>query len=494
VLAAPLLARPALGRSPLPGYPFTLGVASGDPAPDSVVLWTRLAPDPMNGGGMPGQRFPVQWKVAHDDRMSDVVREGTVLAEPESAHSVHVEVDGLQPSRQYFYQFRAGSELSVVGRTRTLPPAGAPAAGLTMAIASCQNFPVGYFAAYRHMAEQDLDLVLHLGDYIYEGGLQGSLGRGHHPGVVCRTLDDYRTRHAQYKGDLDLQTAHQAGAWMVVMDDHDVVNNWAAEDTDPDTPVEVFLQRRTAAMQAYYEHMPMRRTSLPQGPDMRMYRRLEYGDLATISLLDTRQYRSDQPCGSGITARCADALDEAQTMTGPEQERWLLDGLGASRARWNVIAQQTIMADFDFRAGAGEEYQMDNWAGYAAARNRLLGFVHHRRPSNPVVLSGDIHATFVNDLKADFADPGSETLATEFVGTSITSNKPNDDVVRAALPDNPHVRYYNGSRRGYVRFDVRPDRWSSDLLFVDDVTDENSAVRSLARYVVEDGQPGAVEA
>jgi len=488
-LASQLPVARAFGTPAFANYPFSLGVASGDPLPDGVVLWTRLAPDPFTpDGGMPHYQFPVQWKVCNDEAMTEVVREGTALATPEYAHSVHVDVRGLRPDRWYYYQFRAGSELSPVGRTRTAPAPGTASGSLVFTMASCQNFPAGYFAAYRHMAERDLDLVVHLGDYIYEGPAQGSLGRGHLPAKGCQTLEDYRIRYAQYKSDADLQAAHAAAPWLVSLDDHEVQNNWTGTDTD-----ESFLRRRAAALQAYYENQPVRLSSPPQGPDMVLYRRLTFGDLASFSVLDTRQYRSDQPCGGGIKPRCAEALDPAQTMTGPEQERWLLEGLDASTARWNLIAQQTIMAELDFLAGPGEEYQTDNWAGYVAARERILSFLHQRRPANPVVLSGDIHATFVNDLKLNFADPASPTIGTELICTSITSGKPDhlNDRIEAARGDNPHVKFYNGRQRGYVRCEVTAQELRSDLLFLDDVTDPDSAVRTQATYVVESGRPGA---
>ncbi|MGH3731075.1 MAG: alkaline phosphatase D family protein, partial [Micromonosporaceae bacterium] len=376
-------------------------------------------------------------------------------------------------------------------RTRTTPRVDQRTGHLAFAVASCQSYPAGHYAAYRHMAEQDLDLVVFLGDYLYEGPQQGQIGRGHLPNYEIRSLEDYRIRYGQYKSDPDLRAAHAAFPWLVTIDDHEVENNFADEDSDPDSDPAEFLRRRAAAFQAYYEHQPLRLASMPDGPDMALYRRFRYGDLAEFSVLDTRQDRSDQACGGGVTERCEEAYDPTRTMTGPAQERWLLDGLGESRARWNTIAQQTLMAELDFQAGEPALYNMDNWAGYVPARERILTFLRERQPSNPVVLTGDIHASFVNDLKADFANPSSVTLGTEIACTSISSGKGNNGQIEAALPENPHVKFYNGRQRGYVRCDVTRDQWRANLLFVDDVSNPDSPVRSQARYVIEDGRPGA---
>lgn len=482
-----------VGAQPrFPDYPFKLGVASGEPLPDSVVIWTRLAPDPLKGGGMPDRPVPVQWQVATDETMSRVVRRGNFVARPELGHSVHVEVGGLDPNRYYWYQFKVGREISPVGRTKTAPIPSDQNNQFRFAFASCQAWQAGYYAAYRHMAEQELDLVVHLGDYIYEGGINPDAVRQHNSPEIY-TLEDYRNRYALYKGDPNLQSAHAAFPWLVTFDDHEVDNNWADEiPQDPELQSkEAFLQRRAVAFQAYYEHMPLRRVSVPQGIDMQLYRRYTFGNLAEFDVLDTRQYRSDQACGEGIKPRCPEALDPSRTMTGAKQEQWLLEGLARSQAQWNVMAQQTIMAELDFQAGPGEAYNMDNWGGYVPARDRLLSFLGDRKPSNPVVITGDIHATFVNDLKLNFQDPNSPTVGTEFVGTSISTGKGNNDTIESALPDNPHIKFYNGRQRGYVLCDLNRERWQSDLLFVDEVENPNSPVRKLATYMVENGRPGA---
>ncbi|MFI6227660.1 alkaline phosphatase D family protein [Micromonospora echinospora] len=495
LVAPQITAGPALAV-PLPADPFTLGVASGDPSPDGVVLWTRLAPSPLDpDGGMPGVPVQVNWQVATDERFSDVVRAGSVRAEPGWAHSVHVEVSGLLPDRVYFYRFRAGRHLSPVGRTRTFPAAGAAVTSMTLAAVSCQSLPAGRYAAYRHLAAGDHDLVLHLGDYIYEaaGAANPKAGpdRRHAPFKVIRTLEEYRIRHAQYRLDPDLQAAHAAAPFLCVPDDHEVVNNAAGDlGADGNSTPEVYLPRRAAAFQAYYEHLPLRRSSMPQGPAMQLYRRLDYGNLAQLTLLDTRQYRSPQEDGPTFQRLKPSAYDVARTMTGPDQERWLLAGLAASSARWNVIGQQVYFAAIDMEPGDAEFYNTDKWDGYPAARSRITGFLHQRRPRNPVVLSGDVHAAMVNDITLD-ADPTSPVVATEFLGSSITSEKGNNDLFEAALPENPQVRYYNGRQRGYLSCTVTPEQWTADLWFVDDVLDAGSPVRKGASYVLEDGRPGA---
>lgn len=482
----------AVAQPALPENPFTLGVASGDPAPDGVVLWTRLAPKPLEGGGMPSAAVEVTWEVARDERMTDVVKKGRVTASPDLAHSVHVEVRGLEHSRWYWYRFKAGSHVSPLGRTRTAPDTRKQLGKLSFAFASCQHYETGYFTAYRHMAEEDLDVVVHLGDYIYEGATRPGRPRAH-VGAEPVSLTDYRNRHAQYKLDPDLQKMHALFPWIVTWDDHELENNYAGDKSEDGAPRDEFLERRANSYQAYYEHMPLRRASLPRGSSMQLYRRLQFGNLADFSVLDTRQYRTDQPCGDGNKPQCPEALRTDATMLGGEQERWFLDGLRRSRARWNVIAQQVMMAKVDRRAGPEQAYAMDQWNGYEVPRNRILKFLHESRPSNPVVITGDIHSNWVADLKLDFADVKSPIVGTEFVGTSITSGGNGADTlpaVDAYLPENPHVRFYN-NQRGYVRCVLTPQRWQSDYRVVATVETPGSDIRTRASFVVESGRPGA---
>ncbi|MDW5330143.1 alkaline phosphatase D family protein [Plantactinospora sp. KLBMP9567] len=463
----------------LDAAPFTLGVASGEPRHDSVVLWTRLAPDPLDAvdGGMPAEPVRVRWEVARDPGFRHLVRTGEVTALPESAHAVHVVVPHLSPDRWYWYRFRVGEATSRVGRTRTLPAPGAKVDHLRFAFASCQSWAGGPYPAYRDMAEQELDFVVHLGDYIYE--------------TTDGSLTEFRRLHALYKTSPDLRAAHARFPFILTWDDHEVQNNYAGPVAGAAGDGRPFLERRANGYQAYHEHLPLRPEQRPDGPDMLLYRRFDFGRLARFSVLDTRQYRSDQALGDGRKEPTGEVFDPTRTMTGPEQERWLLDGLRRSKARWNVIAQQTIMAAFDYDLGPGRIVNLDQWDGYPPARSRILDFVARHRISNPVVLSGDWHTHWVNDLKSDFADARSRTVATEFVGTSISSGAGWDADVRAGLAANPHVRFYNGSYRGYVICDVTERRWRADLRIVLDARDPASPAYTIAAFEVRDGVPGA---
>jgi len=417
---------------------------------------------------------------------------------PSFAHAVHVEVDNLEPGRWYWYRFRAGAETSTIGRTRTAPPANA-ADRLRLAFASCQHYEHGYFSAYRHMLADDLDLIVHGGDYIYESSWSQAVRK--HGAPEPHTLDDYRIRHALYKTDPDLQAAHAACPWVVTWDDHEVQNDYANDRSERLDPAEWFLQRRAAAYRAYYEHMPLRRQMVPFGPHMRLFTRVAFGRLAQIHVLDGRQYRSHQPCaapgrgGSNVVEDCPERLDPRLTILGDAQERWLEAGLDRSPARWNVIAQQTLMAQLDRKPGPGLQVWTDGWDGYPAARRRLLDYLGQRKPANPIVLGGDVHSFWVTDLKPDFDDPRSPVVATEFVATSITSSFPRrQEELELVLTDNPHVRLANGSRRGYLRVEITRERLRADLRALRSVARPGAEADTLATFVVEDGRPGAVRA
>jgi alkaline phosphatase D len=489
--AARAQARPRFGS-----HPFTLGVASGYPQPEGVVLWTRLAPDPLAGGGMPAQPVEVGWEVAADEAFHKIVRRGKAIADPAFAHAVHVEVSGLEPARWYWYRFHAGAETSTAGRTRTAPARDAAAERMRFAFASCQHYEQGYYAAYRHMAGEDLDLVIHLGDYIYES----SWGRAHvrkHEADEPITLAEYRNRHACYRSDADLQAAHAAFPWLATWDDHEVDNDYAGAYSQDRDPPALFLKRRAAAYQAYYEHMPLPAWARPKGPDMRLYAAYSFGRLARFHVLDSRQYRSPQACprpgrgGSNVVEDCTERLDPARTMLGAAQERWLFEGLAASTARWNVIAQQTLMAQVDRLPGPGQAFWTDGWDGYPLARRRLLEHVAAARVANPVVIGGDVHMSVVADLKTDFDDPRSPVVATEFVGTSITSQGMPLARIEAWQADNPHIRHANPTRRGYTAIELSARRCVAHLRTLDDVRDPQSRIRTLTSFAVEDGRPGA---
>lgn len=484
--------------------PFSLGVASGAPEPDGFVLWTRLAPEPgLAGGGMAPEPVAVRWEVAEDDGFARIVRSGQAVAHPELAHSVHVEVRGLQAERWYHYRFLTGGganqAVSPTGRSRTAPLADALPARLRFAFASCQQYEQGYFGAYRHMADENLDLVLFLGDYIYES----SWGRDHvraHIGGEPRSLAEYRIRHAQYRGDPDLQRMHAAAPWLLTWDDHEVDNDYAddrSEDLDP-----TFLARRAAAYRAYFEHMPLRESARPEGPAMRLYGRHRFGRLAEFLILDDRQHRAYQACpkprrgGSNVVdvERCPALRDPSRSMLGAAQERWLDRCFAESRGRWNVIGQQTLFSRVGGRQGPGETAWTDGWDGYPAARQRLLDAMQARRLVNPVLLGGDVHSNWICDVKADFSDPGSRVVATEFCGTSITSQGRAQAHLDRARGENPHVRLAESDHRGYGVVELTPERCTTTLRVVDTVKDREQRIATRARFVVESGRPGAAAA
>lgn len=476
-----------------PGDPFRLGVASGEPYPDGVVLWTRLALDPVSPdgtGGMPDRVIAVEWQVAEDERFRRIVARGTAKASPALSHSVHVEVSGLRPHRHYWYRFRTGGYTSPVGRTRTAPDPKASVSRLDFAFASCQNFYEGYYTAFSHLAAEDLDFVVHLGDYIYEGGGQGTIGRGHLPAVETFSLADYRIRFGQYKADPELQLAHAAFPWLVTVDDHDVENNWAGShsqpDTEPDQDPAVFLKRRADAFQAFYENQPLRLESKPDGPDMTLFRRRPFGRLASLHMVDTRQYRDVLPTEQ------ADRHDPSRTMLGAAQERWLIDGLDRSRTTWNILGNQVFMFQADHTEGPDTRYGLDPWDGYTAARQRLFNAVADRGVENFVVLTGDAHRGTAADLKLDFDDPSSRTIGTEFLGSSISSGRDGaamDNLGRIWLAENPHLKFHN-AQRGYVSCSVTPESWQADYKVVPYVTRPGAPLELAGRIHVEAGKAG----
>lgn len=474
--------------------PFRLGVASGDPTSTGVVIWTRLAPRPLEpDGGMDGVRTIVSWEVAEDDSFAHVVRRGRATAAPELGFSVHVDVDGLSPDRWYWYRFRTGDAVSPAGRMRTTPARGA-VTPLHFAFASCQHWEHGLFTAYEHMASEELDLVVHLGDYIYEYASVATRVRSH-AGLELLTLDDYRRRYAQYKTDPLLRAAHERAPWIAVWDDHEVDNNYAGLLGENGMESEEQThQRRAAAYQAWWENTAARVPRARSWADLTITRAIDWGGLARFWMMDGRQYRSLQACDSeSQVVPCGDWADPSRTMLGPAQEKWLIDGLGASSARWQVLANQVMMAPFDSRQGPETQLSMDQWSGYPAARDRLLGAIAERAPNRTVVLTGDIHSSWVNELHAGFARPDCPVIAAEFVGTSISSGGDGADrssyVRDANLAENPHVKWQNG-RRGYVSCTVSPESWQAAYRIVPFVSRPGAPVETPTRWRVTHGRPG----
>jgi alkaline phosphatase D len=495
------VAAPVRGAARIPTDPFTLGVASGDPLPDSVVLWTRLAPEPFEAdGGLGEQRVLVEWEVAMDEWFVLVVQRGTTVAYPEYGHSVHVDVKGLDPGTSYFYRFRTGPWISPMGRTRTAPAEDTAPTSLKLAAVACQAYQDGYYTVHRHLAQEDVDVVFHLGDYLYEYAVDSAGGArqyaaGTLPDVFNRetlTLADYRMRYALYKSDPDLRAVHAAHPFVVAWDDHETENNYADDHSENAEPPEQFLLRRAAAYRAYWENQPLRTAQRPQGPDARLYRRFHWGTLAQFDILDTRQYRSDQAYGDTPHVPGPDSDDPARTMTGNAQERWLIDGWRASTAVWNVTPQQVCFSQRKFDVNAQAKVSMDAWDGYRASRNRIVAGAKAAGVDNWMILTGDVHVGYAFDIKDDFDDPRSKTLGTEFTCTSVASGR--DGVEKPANWDtymraNPHLKFYNG-KRGYLRVELGRQTARADFRTVSAVTKPGAPITTAASFVSEAGAPG----
>ena len=476
---------------------FALGLASGCPRPSGMVLWTRLT-----GADLPAHT-EVQWELAEDEAFTRIAARGVESAVIADAHTVHAEPSGLKPDRWYWYRFTALGARSPVGRTRTAPAVDADVKNLRFAIASCQRWDHGRYAAWADMAQQDLDLVLFLGDYIYEyGAVSNASASGPaprvHVGGLCRTLPEYRQRFAQYKSDPALQAMHARAPWIVTWDDHEVDNDWAADSSqglEADFPA-----RRVASAKAYWEHMPFTKAMRPNGHEIRIHERYDWGRLARLITLDCRQYRNPQVCpkpgrgGSNTLSvkDCPAFLDPKRSFLGEAQEQWLAQSWDASRP-WNLLAQSTLMAQVNWQENPAEPrvHWTDGWDGYPAARGRLLQGLADKKLPNAVVLGGDVHANYVTDLKLDFNDAKSRTIATEFCGTSISSQGLDQQRIDRARPHNPHIRYARADQHGYMSFNLQASRLEVELRSVRALWEADSPVDVSARFEVEAGQAGA---
>lgn len=490
--------------------PFTLGIASGSPRHDSVVLWTRLhLVDFLGNSKIPNARINVQWQVAKDANFSNLVQQGVSIAMPELGHSVHVELQNLAPDSWYYYRFIIGEHMSDVGKTRTFPAQDTLASKLRFAYASCQRYERGYFSAYTHMAHEQLDAVVFLGDYIYEYNSRGNKSVRHLPKYLpsfSDTVEAYRMRYAAYKSDLKLQTMHALCPWIVTWDDHEVYNDYSAtqgEDLAPN-----FMQRKAAAYQAFYEHMPLRASTLIAGFDslstngeLRIYGTFNAGKLANFYVLDDRQYRDNQSCpGSGrgggtvVRAReCPNMFDIKRTLLGHAQEAWLDQAISYSQSQWNIIAQQTLIGKRNYSPSKKTEealFSTDGWDGYPAARQRMLASIQSHTPKNPVFVGGDIHQNWVGHVMADYNMPNSKIIAAEFCGTSITSNGgENDAKFRERFTNNPHFVFADAENRGYGVVELTPKTMTTTLRAINDVRLEKTEVRNLAVFTVNSGSP-----
>ena len=479
----------AVAATRIADYPFTLGVASGEPTPDGMVLWTRLAPRPLDpDGGMPQQPVAVTWEVAEDAALRRIVAKGTARAAPGSAHAVHVEVGGLKPDRVYWYRFTAAGHASPTGRTRTTPTFDARPQRLRIAYGSCQKYEAGYWSAYDALVADAPDLVLFLGDYIYEGATGKNTVRPHPP-VEAHDLATYRTRYGLYKSDPKLQAAHAAAPWMVIWDDHEVDNDYGLDQDRSNPDPALFLSRRAAAYQAYYEHMPLRRTAGPVGPNMHIYRALNWGQLAQFQFLDTRQYRNRRTCDALSEGKsipdCPQRDDPARSLLGMPQEAWLMKTLAATTAQWNLLAQQYQMGELK-RYRPELRYSNDGWDGYPACRQRIEDQWIKARVSNPIVLGGDIHCFIADELGSDPDRP----VASAFVGGSISSlgaGRADLDKLAAA---NPHLRFTEGEKRGYGRVDLTAKGCDVTFRAVENALVQQSPAFDLAKFHVEAGRRG----
>jgi alkaline phosphatase D len=493
---------PSLIRAATPrfaAYPFALGISSGFPTDRSIVLHTRLATEPLapdGFAGMPPEDVPLSWELARDDRFRRRVASGEILAQASLGHSARVVVSGLDPAHDYFYRFIAGGEVSATGRTRTLPSPDRMPREFRLVLANCQHFEHGQWAAYRHIAASPPELLVHLGDYIYEGASTLNRVRAH-AGGECLGLLDYRRRYAQYRSDPALQAAHAAAPWITTWDDHEVANDYSGIHSGRAQDPQLFLARRTAAYQAYFENLPLPPSAAPIDGVVALYTSRRIGHLANLFMLDQRQYRSAQACplpgragGNRIAEDCADLRDESRTMLGTEQEIWLEGGVSRAKdGRWNLLAQGTLVSYMDEMPGQGRQFGGDSWNGYPAARRHLLDMLQRRQVRNPVIFTGDMHAFMAGNIGTVPGDPRSTPLATEIVATSVSSDPRPQPQLAEWARENPNLMLVDGSHRGYVALRLSPARLQADLMAVENRDDSASSQRILHSLVVESGRP-----
>lgn len=486
-----------------PADTFALGVASGEPEPESVVIWTRLAPRPLQAdGGMPARAIPVKWEVALDARFTQVLKSGVAVADPAVAHSVHVQVDGLPSGRSLHYRFEAGGLLSPVGRTRTAPAPQDAVRSLRMALASCQHYEHGHFAVHREIADSDVDLVLFVGDYIYTTVTPRHIRVRQHPhdfprDHAARSLADYRIQHASYKLDADLRACHAAHPWLMIWDDHEVLPDYAG-DSDPFVGRrDAFLAVRAAAYKAYFEHMPVSPHRLPVDASMPMHGRYRWGQLADLWALDTRQHRDPAAC-TGVRApmdgkllwRCGAAQAPARTVLGQKQEDWLAAGLAGSPCTWKFVLQTTQVSPGVIETPLGKLLYAEGWDAFPAARARLIEAIAQPRVPNVVFLGGDVHRHVAANLRQDPGDVHSPVIASEVVTTSVTSKGLSELANSWMKACNPDILHMRSDQRGYVLVDVQPGRVLFDFRGTPHPVRPQARLRTQARYAVERGVPG----
>jgi len=484
-------------------YPFVLGIASGTPTPTGIVLWTRLVPHNPFNSDWADKILDVKWEVARDDKFTQLVRRGTTQAIPTLAHSVHVEVDGLEPDRFYFYRFMVNDAVSPIGRTRTFPLAEIDVDRLRIAFASCQRLETGGFGAYRRLMEEDVDLVLFLGDYIYDGGAWPSerFPKGLR---AAGSLADYRFLYELHKREPALSQCHAALPWLTIWDDHEVFNDYAGVNLKGESSWGKTGQRNVA-YQAYYEHMPMRLSSLIRGvqgltkggEELRIYQRAQFGKLINFHMLDCRQYRDDQAC-SGVGGMinpdsCEILKDTKRTMLGKEQEDWLNSNLAKQTPGegqvWNFLVQTTMFSPRRIPWNGDYKLWNDGWDGYPAARDRLVGALQQYKVSGPVFIGGDLHENWACNVPGHDLDGNVRTIASEFVGTGITQSSYYPKGVDFIKPANKHAVYADAGRCGYGTVDISKARIEVRYRVVDNIAKSDPAISTAATFVVESGNP-----
>ena len=479
-------------QTDLTSDPFTLGVASGDPTDQSVILWTRLAIDSLNGGGMPAKDIEVLWEVSSTDAFDDIVSSGLVTAEERFGHAVHIDVPLSTGESIVFYRFRIGDYVSPIGKTRLSSPSGSTTP-IKVAAVSCQNYTDGFYNAYADLVEQSPDLVTFLGDYIYESGvgtLDATTVRLHNSDEI-KDLVAYRNRYALYRSDPLLQAAHAECPWVITWDDHEVENNYANLTPQDSADAEGHAARRAAAYQAWWEHMPVR-LSPPTDESLTIYRQFSWGDLLNLLVVDGRQYRDDQACGDAVLSTqpaCDEALDPARTMLGAEQEKWFSENINDTTKVWNVMANQTVMTDI--RLGAAV-LNYDQWDGYAPDRNRILSDVVDQGVENFVVLTGDIHLAGVGQLTID-SNP-TTAMGAEFVSTSISSSGNVSTDTEGLLIALPNIIDAETSHRGYTLHTLTANDWTAEYRIVENNLVEDSSTSVWKTFKVMAGSPAITEA
>lgn len=479
--------------SALTADPFTLGVASGDPTPRSVVCWTRLIPDPQAADGLGGlaeEPQSVVWEMSDSEDFAALVATAETTTSAQYAHSLHVEVRDLEPDTWYWYRFRTGKFTSQVGRTRTLPDAQSTPDQMKLAFVSCQERRSGYYTAYAALSQDDLDVVLHLGDYIYE--YEGGEGVRRSPGTKSGTLAAFRNQYAAYKSDEHLQAAHALCPWFVTWDDHEVENNYAAANSGSGLDTAAFAEHQANAYQAYWEHQPLRIDPPDQG-SLDLYRMFPFGTLAQVFILDGRQFRSDQVCGDQLAvdrSTCEGFDDTNRTMLGTEQERWLIAGLDDTEAIWKVLGNQTVLSPLIL---GNLLLNADQWDGYPEARQRVLDLIANEKVENVVVLTGDIHAAGAANIHHQPEDRTTPILAHEFVGTSITSeglSRFGPDIAKVLTPEALGAEYLNITDHGYARCTVTPTTWTTEFVMMSTIDEPTAEPRVDATLRVTAGKAG----